>query len=286
MVRFLSLLVTALIALPGAEGPNDFETSSLCLLNRLRADPVTEGRLLAAIANQFPGTDAVDLSMFRREMDAYEPVPPVVFDMSAITAARNHAAYIIQHGSGHIQDPKLPGFTGRNLADRLEHVNFPGQAGAENVFLTALTPIHGHAGFVIDYGAGGSGGMQKDRGHRVSMLRPRYNVVGIGAISHGTDLFALTHAFGIMEGRFVGGAMFEDLNGNGQYDPGEGRQGQLRLLPDGDRVKSWASGAFTLPLPGRQGGELELHCEGKIHRVRYEPGILNTWVTWSIPGVD
>ncbi|MDA3960761.1 MAG: CAP domain-containing protein [Planctomycetota bacterium] len=276
--------VLVLAAPSAALEPNDFETASLIHLNRLRADPSAEGHALTLLKERYDPGIAVDYALFATEMDSYQAAPPVVFDPTLITAARNHSFYMAAHAIGHGEDPDQAGFTGRDLSERLDYVMFRGTTGGENVFRDAEDPLHGHFAFTVDWGPGGTGGMQSDRGHRLCMLRPRYNVVGIGAVQRNdAPRWAISHAFAIMPGRFIGGVVYRDTNHNGTYDAGEGL-GRAQVITSDAALtaSSWASGAFSCQLPSRGAGRVVLQLGDDQQIVEYQAGILNHWFEWCL----
>ena len=227
-----------------SEEPTPSETLLLEYINRCRANPAEDGRLILESA-RIPRS--VDLEMFEREMLAPDPVPPLVFDLALTKAARWHSAYQIQHGQSHDETPGLAGFTGASPGDRIQKAGFRGRGFAENVFLNSPNPWSCHAGFIVDWGTG-PGGMQPGRGHRTNILSPKWRLAGIGAVPHGNSKLAVTQEFSNLRQRMAGGVVYDDANGNRFYDIGEG-VGDVGFSAQETAVKSWASGAYALPIP-------------------------------------
>jgi len=172
--------------------PTAAETQILEYINRCRANPAQEGTSIRG-NKRIPKT--VDLDMFQLEMSKATPAPPLVFDLALLKAARRHSWYQIKHGQGHDEDPDLDRFTGASPSERARKAGFSGRGSSENVFLTARDPLHSHVGFVVDWGPGGTGGMQPNRGHRRNILSPRYRLAGTAAVDHGSQI-SVTHNFG------------------------------------------------------------------------------------------
>jgi hypothetical protein len=235
--------------------PTDEEQYYLELINRARANPAGEGRILASTtdpdvtsAYQFFG---VDLGMLVQEFDALAVVPPLSFNERLIQAARLH--------SGDMYTNEFQGHTGSDgstLAQRLQRQGYAYSAAAENVYSYADSVFHGHAGFEVDWGPG-MGGMQgPPRGHRVNIHHAGYREVGIGVVPGskgdvGPQL--VTQDFGSRSGLtpFATGVAYYDLDQDGVYDRGEG-VGGLRI--DLNNVTYYAvtagSGGYSIPVPG------------------------------------
>jgi hypothetical protein len=153
---------------------------------------------------------------------------------------------------------------------------------AENVFRDSAGAWHSHAGFVVDYGPGGTGGMQPGRGHRRNMMNPDFREVGPGALPHGPNL-SVTHNFGARDARLAGGVVYMDLNGNRFYDPGEGVGQAAISATGGATVSTWKSGAFALELEGEGEVTLTASFEGEKYSKTFPAGKENVKFDWVIP---
>ena len=229
---------------PPSPEPTPWETLILEYINRCRANPAADAERCIA-TKRVPGS--VDVDMFRREMNAEKPAPPMFFDLSLLKAARAHSYYQIVNEQTHTETEGKPGFTGVTPSDRVRAAGFTG-GSAENIFRDARDPWYSHAGFVVDWGEG-PGGMQPGRGHRRNILNPSYRVAGCGAVAHqGTKTFAVTHNFSTIRKRLAGGVIIRDVNRNGFYDLGEGVGGVTISVGD-EKLKSWSSGAYAIEIP-------------------------------------
>ncbi len=99
------------------------------------------------------------------------------------------------------------------------------------------------------------------RGHRVNLLNPAFKEVGVGmqeGLFNSANALMTTEDFAYTTANsFLTGVVFNDANGNGSYDPGEGLSGAtitaeaIRVGAVGSSTQSWTSGGYTLQLtPG------------------------------------
>ena len=229
-----------------SEEPTAAETMLLEYVNRCRANPTADAALIKKTGQVRRG---VDMEMFEAEMAQFAPAPPLAFDLDLIKAARWHSAYQIKHGQGHDEKPGAAGFSGVKVWDRAEKAGFQSRGIGENIFLQATTPWYCHSAFVVDWGEGGTGGMQPGRGHRSNILKPDWRVAGMGAIEHSGSKMSVTQIFGVVRSnqRMVGGVIYNDANRNRFYDLEEG-VGGIGLTVEDSSVKSWASGAYAIPI--------------------------------------
>lgn len=247
-----------------APDPSPVETLMLEYINRCRANPAEDG--VRCSASSFPD---VDMKMFLQEMSAEHPAPPLVFDLRILKAARWHCHYQIVNGQGHAEEEGKEGFTGVSPSDRVKRASFPGLV-AENAFVGPKDPWSCHSSFVVDFGKG-PGGMQPGRGHRRNILNPDHRLAGVGAVPYdGDKRFACTHNFSGASERFAGGVVINDRNKNHFYDMGEGVPG-VALSAGGESLKSWFSGAYTLPIPSTN-AKLTVELEGKKYSVLLPDG--------------
>jgi len=240
-------VLSAAVFIAPDDTPTADEVAILEYLNRFRADPGAEAaRILADEHLPVFFWRGVDKALFKAEMAALPKVPPVVFDLDALRAARRHSYYMVHNGLGHGEVPGKEGFSGADFSARMQAAGFTGSERGENCFAAANNAWQSHVGFLIDFGPGGTGGMQAGRGHRTIMASPGSNVVGAGAVANGQQL-SVTHNFGKITKRFAGGAMYSDRNGNGQFDPGEGRGGVI-VRSGKYETRTWASGGYVLAI--------------------------------------
>ena len=154
-----AFLLAALLALPQGKGPYEppdreptpEETLILEYMNRFRADPSAEAEIIAPAGKTGGG---VDWKMFRDEMKALKPQPPVVFNLDLLDAARKHSYYMIHNGLTHDEVAGKVGFYGASPADRIKLSGFKGGGWAENAFAGSGNAWNSHSGFLVDAGDG------------------------------------------------------------------------------------------------------------------------------------
>jgi hypothetical protein len=245
--------------------PSPLEQEALELLQRARRDPAAEGKWLVAepSAQDAIAYYAIDTGALATEFESYPASQPLVFDERLLAAARKHATDMATNGfQGHT------GSDGSSVSDRAQAAGYTGGVG-ENVFAHADSPVHAHAGFLIDWGV-------ESLGHRKNALDldgHGYRDIGVGVV-HATHAdvgpLAIVHDFGIppveinpdfdpldpessiylVPDVFLVGVVHRDADGDGAYDAGEGVGGH-RIVPDlGDTYAvSSSSGGYAIPFP-------------------------------------
>lgn len=257
--------------------PTPEETLIVELMNRFRANPSAEADLIAPPGKSGGG---VDWKMFRDEMKALKPQPPVVFNLDLLDAARKHSYYMIHNGLTHDEVEGKVGFYGKGPGDRIKLSGFKGGGWAENAFAGSGGPLDSHNGFLVDAGAG-PGGMQPERGHRKNMAAG-YREVGPGGVPNGRGL-SVTHDFGSRDVRMAGGVVYIDANANNFYDIGEGI-GQVTISSsDGGAVTTWKSGAYELDLKGQKDVTLTAYLGGEKFSKTFAAGKDNVKFDWAVP---
>lgn len=238
--------------------PTDEEQLYLELVNRTRADALTEALRLANTtdpdirsAYQF---FKVDLQKFVNDTAGYPVAQPLAFESRLITAARGHSTWMLTHGiQSHDQtDPPGSANVVADLGDRLNAVGYPFTNAGESIYAFASSPEQGHAGFEVDWG-NGPGGMQNPPGHRNSNHNPAFREVGIGVLNgsgpNNTGPQVVTIDFGNRSfAPMVTGVAYYDLNGNNFYDLGEGVGGvTVDVSASTFHAVSSQSGGFAVP---------------------------------------
>lgn len=245
--------------------PTDEEQLLLERINRTRLDPAAETAILRDHPDihiqQAYSYFLVDFTRMTADMAKYGPVPPVAPHAALLQAARGHSQWMLQN----VEQSHFQGAIG--AAQRVTAVGYPWQTVGENIFAFSEGAEHAHAGLEVDWGlldAGGNPiapGMQEPPGHRDSNHNPAFREVGIGlvkgrnskqvngqVVSVGPMLFTVNFANRLGAPGAVTGVAYFDLNGNAQYDEGEGAGG-VRVDVEGatHHAMTSRSGGYAVP---------------------------------------
>ena len=239
--------------------PTPLEQEMLQLTNRFRTDPANEyGRLIKADSPiQSPDAEVtsnlsffkVDSSLLRSELSRVAPAPPLAWNEVIHDLATSQNGTMIAKNS----QEHYPG-----LANALNALGVPIEAGTgQNAFYNNLgigkTPFFVHSAYVIDWGPGGSGGMQPNRGHRNNMANSLHNQIG-SPITPNAGSLVSTQFFAKVSSaqKMAVGAVFEDKNKSGWYEAGEGIGGvQIAFEGTAGRftTTSMTAGGYQVVLP-------------------------------------
>jgi hypothetical protein len=249
--------------------PNTEEQAMVWLMNRARQGPTAEGIFLATSSEPdvAGGRDffAVDTDVLQDEFAALLPKPPAAFDVRLYNAAKAHSDDLIARDA---QDHN-------GQFDRITAAGFQFAGARGNVFSFADNGLNAHAAFNIDWGPGDGTGMQPGRGHRLAIMAidNDYSNVGFAAVPEnnpGTDVgpLVVTENFCIALdngvdhfNRFLVGTVWQDLDGNGRYDPGEGFEG-VRVTPDNGDFFAVTSTGGGYAIPITQAGDYQVTFSG------------------------
>ncbi|MEP3299369.1 MAG: CAP domain-containing protein [Pseudoruegeria sp.] len=213
----------------------DFEQFMLELINSARMDPQGDfDRYLESYdplssdnadidsALQFFGVDG---DLLLEQVEALTSVAPLAWNSELNEAATTHSDLMIEQDT---QSHNLEGEA--SLGDRITAAGYTWSTVGENIFAFTESPIHGHAGFMVDWGFTDTG-IQTPPGHRNSILSAAFQEVGIGVIeesdaSTSVGPFVVTQNFGTRlfdaPDAILLGVFFDDLNGDSFYSLGEG----------------------------------------------------------------
>lgn len=233
--------------------PSPDEQALLELINDARENPSAEGLRLAGTAdtNVLAAYQAYGVSTNQLKVDfaAYPARPPLAFNSNLMASARRHAGDMATNDF-----EAQAGSDGSTPSNRIIQAGYSANSWAENIFASAQSVFHGHAGMNVDW----SGGPSWSR--RINIMNPSnaiYREIGIAEVCTNYPGPA-THVgprvwccdFGLISGRsFLVGVVFADLDGDQKYDSGEGLAGvNLRTDRGGYSAVSSASGGYAIPL--------------------------------------
>jgi Ca2+-binding RTX toxin-like protein len=255
--------------------PNSLEQEQLELLNRMRLDPQQELTILlqdvASVQSGDPAVQAaldyfnVDGAVLAAQWAQLVAVQPLAWSPLLADAAAGHNAEMVEHDT---QSHQLPGEL--SLGGRVTAVGWKPQTGAwqvgENAYAYAESMLYGHAGFAIDWGNTATG-IQPTAGHRSNIMNGIYREVGISVLaenSGATDVgpYLITQDFGyrsVASSPYLLGVAFNDLNGDGWYQAGEGRAGITVSAGPAGTTSTWQSGGYQVQ---HSGGPLAVTFSG------------------------
>ena len=238
-------------------GPSADEQQMLELINRLRTRPAQELPLI--LNSKDPDVQTalsffkVDASELAKQWATLKPVAPLAWNDALARAALAHSQKMAATAQ---QSHQLPGETtllGRVTAAGYQNASFVG----ENVFAFMSSVFQGHAGFAIDWG-NGPHGLQSPAGHRDNLMAGIFDEIGISIIDapagKSVGPMLVTQDFGSRRGQnpFVLGAIYDDRNKDGTYEPGEGI-GNVTVVASGKAgtfvTTSRSAGGYQMQLP-------------------------------------
>ena len=261
-VWIFSLCVIAIYDVQGQTeydfgNPGGLEQELLEQINRARANPEAEGLRLAVITDPqvLSAYDFfnVDLDMMRAELKAIPVAPPLAHNKKLAVAALGHSQWMFDtktQAHNQTNPSNTPG-------DRVTASGYTWTSISESIFAFAENVTHCHAGFEVDWGGGGTGGMQAGRGHRVSNHNAGFREIGIGIIL-GTNApvgpMVVTEDFArdnVSSRYYATGVAYYDLDGDDFYDAGEGIAG-LRVDASGTGITQFCTtatgGGWVIPM--------------------------------------
>lgn len=194
----------------------------------------------------------VNLTLLKSEFASYAAKPPAAFDVRLYNAAKAHSDYLIS----------IDGQEHTDQFQRVRDAGFSYNRIRGNVFSYAKTALYGHAGFNIDWDSSDDG-MQDSRGHRKAIMSidGDYTNVGIAMVPEnnpgtrvgplvttGNYANAYTSAANHYN-RFIVGTVWQDLDGDGKYDPGEGFNNiQVMAYPGRYFAVTGIGGGYAIPI--------------------------------------
>jgi hypothetical protein len=232
-----------------AAEPSSEEIYFVELINRARANPLAEAARYGIDLNEgIPASKTI----------SSDPKPPLAINEALVSAALGHSEDMAQQGY-------FSHYTEGSNASPQQRCIDQGYAdySGENIALNSSTGLldidqniagYHHQLLFVDQGV-------TDRGHRTNMMTASHMEVGVGMAKgiyyDGSGTFwpeavYSTTDFGRGSGSvFLCGVIYNDLNGNGFYDAGEGLSGAIvRVVETGKQVDAWTGGAYSLAVPG------------------------------------
>lgn len=234
--------------------PSGLEQQLLEEVQWARADPPAAGRRIVELLeaqgaiHQF----AVDKAQVVADFEGYAPVPPLAFDPHLMASSLVHSNDMADNGF-----QEHDGSKGEDFAERITDAGYAWSFISENIFAYASSVPQCNAAFLIDWG-------NPDLGHRRALLDMDGDKrdIGISIVErpngpNDVGPLVVTQDFGMPASdprRYIVGVVYDDDNGNGLYDAGEGIEG-VRVVPDvGDTYAITSkSGGYAIPMSPRAG---------------------------------
>jgi hypothetical protein len=176
------------------------------------------------------------------------PKQPLAFHPLLLQVARGHSDWML--ATGNFSHTGLDGSTPSQRAEAKGY-NF---SVAENIAYLSTSGTPNLNSYTINTHEN----LFKSPSHRPNLLEPSFSVVGLGLREgkfQGLNALMVTQNFSsggnsTDSGPFLVGVVYNDLNKNGAYDPGEGLPG-VRVEPDfgGYHAVTSQSGGYAVPLP-------------------------------------
>lgn len=247
--------------------PSGAEQRMMWLMNRARMDPTAEGIYLAESSHPdiAGGRDFfnVDIDELKSAFAAIPARAPAVFDFRMYEGSRVHSEDLIARDA---QDHN-------NQFLRIDQTGFECNGGRASVFSFADSALNAHAALNIDWG-NGPNGMQDPPGHRHAIMggtessTDGYNNVGLALVADndpGTDVgplvfsaaYCAAGSFDFEDNEptvdhynlFIVGTVWNDSNGNSEYDEGEGLGGVTVMPDDGTYYAvTGDAGGYSIPI--------------------------------------
>lgn len=239
--------------------PTDLEQLALELVNRARHDPAAEAANLGIELNAGLSPNHI----------GGEAKQPLAFHPYLLEAARQHSIWMLDKN-----EFSHTGAGGSNGGDRMAaagYLFFAPYLWGENIAWEGVKGLASPVEMVRRLHRA----VFASPTHRLNLLDGEHNAAGFGLQDgdyrfegHTYRAFFLTENFARsagtpeMAGPFVTGVAYRDGNGNGQYDPGEGKSG-IRLTIEGGRFETFttSSGGYALPVPEAHRLRLRLIAE-------------------------
>ena len=246
--------------------PSSQEQYLLELINAARLNPAAEGQMLAGVTDseilRYYSYYSVSTSQIVSDFDGYAAKPPLAFNADLMTSSRQQSLY---QASAGVQSHNSA--DGTTFDKRISATGYQWSGLGENIYAYAETPFFGHVGLMVDWGV-------PSLDHRANVMNtdasiPTFREIGISCVPSSIKSFGplvITEDFGAPADStvaYVTGVVYQDSNGSGSYDEGEGLPG-VTVTPDGTTCYAVTAteGGFVIPLPTSGSGTLTITASG------------------------
>ncbi|OVE74031.1 hypothetical protein BVX94_01760 [bacterium B17] len=246
--------------------PTAKEQLILEYMNRSRADANAEAERLKNTTNinvvAAYSFFNVDLDQMVSQYQSLEQnLPPLSMNSNLLALARLHTQDMYQNVfQGHTSSasPPSPLQANSDLTTRFSTIGYDFSYASENVYAYSYSAFYSHAAFEVDWGSGGTYGMQEPPGHRNNIHHTNIWEVGIGVVegtnSNGSDSVGpmlVTQNFAKHQSQtpYITGVVYTDSNTNQFYDEGEGMGGVTITVQNASYYAvSATAGGYSVPV--------------------------------------
>jgi uncharacterized protein YkwD len=235
--------------------PTGDEQAYIELINRARANPSAEGgRLVSATDPNITAAYAqfgVNLTVLQNEFNSIPVAPPLAPNASLTAAARSHSLWMLNNAAQSHNETNPANDPGA----RITAAGYNWWTYGENIHAYSTGNSYGHAAFEVDWGTGGTYGMQNPRGHRENIHSADVREIGVGVQSGSNGAVGpqlVTQDFGLQfaDPTFGTGVAYYDLNSNNFYDAGEGISGlTVNVSGTTNYCLTAGGGGWVVPIP-------------------------------------
>jgi uncharacterized protein YkwD len=261
--------------------PSPFEQEMLWLINDMRTDPADHlDHFITGYGTPASSSDGeiqgaltyfnVVGATLQSDWSTLTATAPLAWSPLLDDAAEFHSQNMIaEDAQKHVFPP------GPTFDERITDAGYVWSGCAENIFAYSESALHGHAGFVVDWG-NDTDGMQDPPGHRNNIMDPFWVHVGIASIVEDdgdTEVgpYVVTQDFARPrpdDDPYLVGTIWADANADGKFDGGEGFGGVTVTAVGAAtyNTTSWGAGGYQLQLPA---GTYDVSVSGGEFSGRY-----------------
>ncbi len=272
------LSALALLASPGVSAvaaptvsysqpdPSNDEQYMLELINAARANPAAEGVRLATVSEADILQDytyfRINTALLETQFATYKAEPPLAFNPMLMASSKEQS-----------NDQATNGFQGHNSSNgttfdaRITNEGYKWAMVGENVYSYSQSTYFGHVAFNSDWGV-------PSLDHRVNIMNtnpayPVFREIGISCVPTANSKVGpmiITQDFATPAASstaYVLGVVYNDADGSGFYNSGEGLGG-VTVTPDSGTyfATTSSSGGFVIPLPTTGSGTMTISANG------------------------
>ncbi len=227
--------------------PTVLEQQMLELVNRSRLNPAQEGVILNAVNTWYSVAARAQSPAFFTslvaEFASYPAVAPLAFNPILTSSARQHAQDMVMNK--YFSHYNLAGQSPTTRAAALGYKDGVGENIAGSGATNVGDILQSHFDLMVDYN---NIDTSDPLGHRYNVLDSDYTEIGVGVIGQRVGGM-ITQEFGASAKSYILGVAYQDLNGNGRFDAGEGLGGITVTPASGNwYAVTSPSGGFAIPV--------------------------------------